>query len=274
MVRRNLPDEEALSAAPPAWMKTGATPPADDDQEIWLLSYSDMVTLLFSVFVMLMAITTVKEQLPKEPPPPAAAADTVEATATATEATETAEAALPAPVAPPAPPPVPPDDSPRLGAEQMAVTAPEPLSRRWLARIAELGLPPGVVVQVRDRRISLDIGAAALFPSGQAELTEDGRRMLGQLAPALRQAPGDIAVEGHTDATPIATLRFPSNWELSAARAAVVVRALADAGVAAERLSAVGYADTRPLAFGADPDSLARNRRVTLSLRPPEADSR
>lgn len=272
MARRNLPDEEALSAAPPAWMKTGAAPPADDDQEIWLLSYSDMVTLLFSVFVMLMAITTVKEQLPKEPPPPAAVADTAEIAETAemTGAVETT-AAPPAPAPPPTPPP---DNAPRLTAEQMAVTAPEPLSRRWLARIAELGLPPGVVVQVRDRRISLDIGAAALFPSGQAELTEEGRRMLGQLAPALRQAPGDIAVEGHTDATPIATLRFPSNWELSAARAAVVVRALADAGVAAERLSAVGYADTRPLAFGADPDSLARNRRVTLSLRPPEADSR
>jgi chemotaxis protein MotB len=74
-------------------------------------------------------------------------------------------------------------------------------------------------------------------------------------------------VEGHTDDIPISTEKFPSNWELSAQRAATVVRALADAGIAAQRLEAVGYADTRPLAANTSEDGRKENRRVSLFLR-------
>lgn len=271
MARIDLePDETAPESLAPAWMRDAgrsATPAADDDQEIWLLSYSDMVTLLFSLFVMLTAITAVKDQLPAEPPPepPAAVAAAV-------------EAPPPLPPAPMPPEPVAPiPDGPRLGVDEIAVEAPEPLSERWLRRLAALGAPPGIVVQVRDDRIGIDIGAAILFPAGQADLSDDGRRLLGQLAPALAATPGDIMVEGHTDPTPLSGGgRYPSNWELSAARAAAVVRALISQGFPPQRLAAVGYADTRPLTPHNDPESLARNRRVTLSLRPGalEADAR
>lgn len=255
----------------PAWMGDAARPAGpgpnpDDDQEIWLLSYSDLVTLLFSLFVMLTAITAVKDQLPAAPPP------------------EPPVAAVPAvapsePLAPPAPPaPMaaaaaiktpPADEGPRLRVDEIAVEAPEPLSERWLRRLAALGAPPGVAVQVRDDRIGIDIGAAILFPTGLAELSDDGRRLLAKLIPALAAAPGDIMVEGHADPAPLAGGgRYPSNWELSAARAAAVVRALIALGLPPERLAAVGYADTKPLTMKTDPESLARNRRVTLSLRP------
>lgn len=263
-------DDGPTGGAVPAWMSDAARPTgpgADDDQEIWLLSYSDLVTLLFSLFVMLTAITAVKDQLPPSPPPepPAAVMEAPEPTA---------------PPAPPAAPPAPPinparadaqaaEEGPRLRADEIAVEAPEPLSERWLRRLAALGAPAGVTVQVRDDRIGIDIGAAILFPAGQAELSDDGRRLLGKLIPALTAAPGDVMVEGHADVVPLTGGgRYPSNWELSAARAAAVVRALIALGLPPERLAAVGYADVRPLTMKTDPESLARNRRVTLSLRP------
>lgn len=246
----------------PAWMGDAtrpAGPSPDDDQEIWLLSYSDLVTLLFSLFVMLTAITAVKDQLPAAPPP--------EPPVAVVEASE--QPSLPPPPAPTAAKAPPIDAGPRLRADEIAVEAPEPLSERWLRRLATLGAPAGVTVQVRDDRIGIDIGAAILFPTGQAELSDDGRRLLAKLIPALAAAPGDIMVEGHADPAPLTGGgRYPSNWELSAARAAAVVRALIVLGLPPERLAAVGYADTKPLTMKTDPESLARNRRVTLSLRP------
>ena len=128
-------------------------------------------------------------------------------------------------------------------------------------------MPAGVAIQVQQNRVGIEIGAAILFASGQAELSAEGRAVLTRLVPALAATPGELVVEGHTDAVPIASARYPSNWELSAARAAAVVRMLIDAGLPAQRLSAVGFADTRPLAEGTDAASLARNRRVTLTLQ-------
>lgn len=229
---------------------------ADEDQEIWLLSYSDLVTLLFSVFVMLLAITTLKDQLPTTPLPPESPAVTVPAVA------------LEEPMVPAEPQPVPVrDDRPRLESDQVAVEAPEPLVDRWRARLAALGVPPGVAVSVRQNRVGIVIGDAILFATGQVELSAPGRSLLRRLLPVLLAAPGDIVVEGHTDATPTSSGRFPSNWELSTARASSVVRTLSELGVPARRLSAVGYADTRPIAAGRDPVSNARNRRVAISLQ-------
>jgi chemotaxis protein MotB len=271
MARRDdIADETEINGVP-AWMRNGGgvAPPADDDQEIWLLSYSDMVTLLFSVFVMLTAITSVKDQLPRDPPPEPA---TVSAPAPDL-ASDVADVAPSSPVVP-VPESSSPDDAERLKPDEIAVEAPEPLSARWLRRLAAFGAPPGVTVQVSDRRIGIDIGAAVLFSAGQAELSAEGKRMLARLVPALAAIPGEIMVEGHTDATPLSGGgRFPSNWELSAARAATVARTLIAGGLPSHRFAAVGYADTRPLTVKTDAESLARNRRVTLSLRPPAETS-
>ncbi|EWG98544.1 hypothetical protein Q427_29990 [Halomonas sp. BC04] len=78
---------------------------------------------------------------------------------------------------------------------------------------------------------------------------------------------GDVSVEGHTDSIPIATARFPSNWELSSARAIAVLRYLAELGIDIERLRAVGYAETRPLESNDSAEGRAMNRRVELLLK-------
>jgi chemotaxis protein MotB len=112
-----------------------------------------------------------------------------------------------------------------------------------------------------------------LFDSGSAELKPQGAELLGKVAAQLaRISDHTIRVEGHTDDVPIHTARFPSNWELSVARAAGVVRALEDAGLQPERLSAQGFGPHRPIASNADPSGRARNRRIEIVLVPGTGD--
>ena len=91
---------------------------------------------------------------------------------------------------------------------------------------------------------------------------------LESIAKVLAPLPNDIQVEGHTDNTPISTPRFPSNWELSAARASRVVRLFNDHAVASVRLVAVGYADTRNISPNTTPEGRAQNRRITVMILP------
>ena len=114
--------------------------------------------------------------------------------------------------------------------------------------------------------LRLRISNEILFASGDAELTEQGLRLIADLAVILESMEETIAVEGHTDDVPIQTLRFPSNWELSTARATRVVRHLVENGVDPVRLRATGYAETRPIADNSTLAGRALNRRVELTL--------
>jgi chemotaxis protein MotB len=113
-----------------------------------------------------------------------------------------------------------------------------------------------------------------LFPSGSAELEPEGRVQLAQLAGALAEIattiPEDIdwvlRVDGHTDRRPISTSEFPSNWELSTARAISVVKFLIVRGIEANRLAATGFGEFQPLDTGSDEIAFRRNRRIELKL--------
>lgn len=119
--------------------------------------------------------------------------------------------------------------------------------------------PRGLVVSI--------VSEGVLFDPGSADLRPEGRRVLDGIAPTLHFIPNRIAVEGHTDDRPIATGRFPSNWELSTARAAAVLRYLVDwHRLNPGRVSASGYGDTQPAASNADDAGRARNRRVDIAI--------
>lgn len=113
-----------------------------------------------------------------------------------------------------------------------------------------------------------------LFPSGSAELNPQGREQMAKLARTLieiaQKIPGDLAwvlrVDGHTDRIPINTPQFPSNWELSAARAISVTKFLIAQGVPANRVAAAGFGEFQPLDQGNDEVALRRNRRIELKL--------
>lgn len=105
------------------------------------------------------------------------------------------------------------------------------------------------------------------FPSGSMDLTEEILPTLDRIADTLTRAEGNILVSGHTDNDPIATSQFRSNWDLSTERAVSVVhRLLQNEGLGAERITAQGFGDSRPLADNATPKGRAANRRVEIII--------
>ncbi len=132
-----------------------------------------------------------------------------------------------------------------------------------------------VEVQKGDRITTIEMNSAPFFDIGAAALSQDGVKVLAELQPTLMSdeyKDYTISVEGYTDDSPIKTPQFPSNWELSSARAASVVRSLIDLGVPADRLRAVGFADSNPKVPNRDengeaiPQNQAQNRRVVIRL--------
>jgi chemotaxis protein MotB len=123
------------------------------------------------------------------------------------------------------------------------------------------------------RGVTIEINDSILFPAGQAKLQPASINAMLAIAQVLAASDFPITIEGHTDNVPIATPQFPSNWELSAMRATTVLRLFNDGGVGAERLTAIGYGETRPVETNTTVEGKARNRRVSIlidSNRPEE----
>ena len=111
------------------------------------------------------------------------------------------------------------------------------------------------------------VSEGVLFDPGSADLRPEGRAVLDGLAGTLNASPNKLSIEGHTDDRPISTARFPSNWELSTARASAVLRYLVDVHrMDPKRLSASGYGDQQPVAANTDDAGRAKNRRVDIAI--------
>lgn len=118
----------------------------------------------------------------------------------------------------------------------------------------------------QDGWVELDIKAGALFESGSAELKPIAFVKLMQIAQVIKQLPYPIALEGYTDDMPISTSQYPSNWELSAARAASVARMLTIFGVEQSRITVTGFGDQYPIADNGTEEGRAKNRRVNMII--------
>ena len=272
---------------------------ADD----WLMTYADMITLLLCFFVIFLSISIAKKDVPKQVASVAAVSLPVQpkdflegnlpfhGAERADHATEDAAAVAPpeleeAPARgavmsakfdePPAPemtgpvatepPPVKADAAPSVAAAATGPVAPPQTADK------PAPTPPG---PKGDRITILEMSSAAFFDSGSAALSAAGEAILrGELdkLDSDQYKNYEITVEGHTDDTPIHTAQFPSNWELSTARAAAVVHFLLDQGIPAQKLRAAGYADTFPKVPNRDadgnpiPENQAQNRRVVIKL--------
>jgi chemotaxis protein MotB len=127
----------------------------------------------------------------------------------------------------------------------------------------------GIQAEYTPKGIHLTLDDKLLFASGSAHLSEGGAALLDKVARVIKPLRRRIRVEGHTDNRPIATPLYPSNWELSTARAISVVKYMIDrAGIAPQSLSAAGYGDSRPLEKNDSQAHMARNRRVEIILEP------
>lgn len=148
------------------------------------------------------------------------------------------------------------------------------VERKIRNALIKAGLEDRVRFSIDERGLVVTVVTSeVIFAGDRADLLPAGRRILEAVAPAIRPLPNSIQVDGHTNQLPVPTIIYPSSWELSTARASTVVRFLNAEGIPRRRLAAAGYADTRPLIPPEDPLSVTMNRRVdivVLSTLPPE----
>lgn len=123
-----------------------------------------------------------------------------------------------------------------------------------------------VVVHRNPLWIEVQINSSVLFESGSTKLSSGARNVIAKVSKVLASLPNRIHVEGFTDNVPISTPQFPSNWELSAGRAASVVHLMTGYGIDPSRLAATGYGQYHPIADNSTPQGRARNRRVVLVI--------
>jgi len=142
-----------------------------------------------------------------------------------------------------------------------------PSHQAFLDQVYMSHLKDRVMAVEEKNTIKLAMSDSILFFPADATLSHSGEQVLDELALMLKQRPWHILVEGHTDNQPISTPRYASNWELSSSRATSVTRYLIGRGISPQRLSAIGYADTRPITSNEDSIGRGKNRRVALILR-------
>jgi chemotaxis protein MotB len=229
----------------------------DDDaenHERWLISYADFITLLFAFFVVMYAVSSIN--VGKYKVFSDALGDAFGGQGAAPlQNTEVQNIPIPNPAQ-------------RRRAEQIRKEKEQMtrLANDLAATLAPLVKEGKVKVTQNSRGVSVEINASVLFNPGDARLTAESREALTAVASLLKDDPHQVQVEGHTDRTPISNAAFPSNWELSAMRAGTVVRLFIESGVTPQRMTAVGHADTMPVASNDDPDGRARNRRVAVTI--------
>lgn len=204
-------------------------PVEEAPKDRWLLSYADLVTLLLAFFVVMYSVSAVNETKLSE------------LASTLSESFNTSDASQ----------------------------ASDALPRDEVLDTMLSNFPGEYAIQTEAgvSSVLLTLPGEVLFVSGQSELSLAGKRQLLALMPTLRFAEGNIVVEGHTDNVAIATATYPSNWELSAHRAAATVRFLEAQGVRSNQLRAVGLSDVEPVDTNSTNEGRSNNRRVVLRLQ-------
>lgn len=139
------------------------------------------------------------------------------------------------------------------------------LAKKLAEDLLKAGMKDMAEVQITAKQIKINIAAPVLFKSGKAEVGSSAADLLRQVAGALNTLPNDIIIEGHTDAVPIKSGDYATNWQLSAARANAVVDLLArDYAVPQERMIAAAYGEHRPVASNDTAEGRALNRRIEI----------
>lgn len=218
--------------------------------ERWLVSYSDLVTLLFAFFVMMYSVSQVNEQKYR-----------VLSSTLASAFGDPAATNLPAQASPSST-----ITSLERGQISPGQTSSQALGRQLQSALAGLLSTQAITIRAAAEWVEIDVDANLLFDSASAQPSAQARQVFARVAQVLGDLDNPIEVAGHTDDLPISTAEFASNWELSAARAAAAVRLLAAGGVHPARLSAVGYGEHRPQDTNQTPEGRANNRRVVLKV--------
>ena len=230
------------------------------NHERWLVSYADFITLLFAFFVVMYSISSINEGKYR-----------VISQALVGVFNDTERSIKPVPI----------------GEERPLTTQPaEPLSKDSENTDAGLGQRPDdplktianditnafgdliaskqLTVRGNELWVEIELNSSLLFGSGDAMPSNAAFEIIDKVAAVLKPFENPIHVEGFTDDLPIRTAQYPTNWELSSARSASIVRMLAMQGVSPGRMASVGYGEFQPVANNATPEGRALNRRVVL----------
>jgi chemotaxis protein MotB len=239
-----------------------------DNKERWLVSYADFITLLFAFFVVMYSISSVNEGKYK------VLSDSLEGIFNARQ-----KAMQPIQLG---------ENDPKTELDQSGdalirpvydIVAPkakeqfkelsedavlENIAGEFEESFEDLIFEDKVSVHRRDDWIEISLEDSVVFTSGGVEPVDEAFPVIERIASIMKKHGNAMLVEGHTDNIPISSSVFPSNWELSAARAASVVRFLTLEGVSPDRLGAMGYGEFNPLARNDTPEGRRKNRRVVL----------
>lgn len=240
----------------------------------WLISYADFITLLFAFFVVMYAISSVNEGKYR------VLSDTLESVfSESTRSLDPIQVGKisrgegeknPNPGSNDLPlnvielPPLKSDTPPQVSADIIRTISDitEQLNNTLLDMIED----EDIIIKQGEDWVELEIKSNVLFASGESRLEHTAVPIIGKVANILNTSANPIQVEGFTDNKPISTPKFPSNWELSAARAASVVHLLDRYGVDPNRMSAIGYGEYKPIADNQTEDGRQKNRRVVLVI--------
>ncbi|KRW68100.1 flagellar motor protein MotD [Pseudomonas sp. TTU2014-105ASC] len=234
-------------------------PEEHENHERWLVSYADFITLLFAFFVVMYSISSVNEGKYK-----------ILSDSLVGVFSQADRSVKPIPIGEERPRTTEPDisqiDDPsgESSAGNPTLDPLELIAQGMREAFGELIANEQLTVRGNELWIEIELNSSLLFPSGDALPNDQAFQLIDKVAGILAPFDNPIHVEGFTDNLPISTDKFPTNWELSAARAGSVVRMLAAQGVNPSRLAAVGYGEFQPVADNATAEGRSRNRRVIL----------
>ena len=226
-----------------------------ENHERWLVSYADFITLLFAFFVVMYSVSSVNEGKYRT------VSDSIKAALNPVNSIPSSR--LPFSIGDTKPKMIPPEtdsiNDPVIRRMRELVTRIHPILKGDIADVK--------IVETGHGSIMISLPESILFGSGEARVRPEALPFLKAMAAILIEMDRHIRVLGHTDNVPIRTAQFPSNWELSAVRAVVVVRIFSELyDVPISHLSAIGFADSKPIATNDTPEGRTKNRRVEIII--------
>lgn len=247
-----------------------------DHSQDWLTTYSDLMTLLFTFFVLLFSFSVLDQQkfeqtvqsiqgslgvlisgpsINEAYPPNDSTLDSEDA-----DSNQTGETGEENPLEQEI------RDKEEYLRYQLETERLEGLKEELAEYLAEQGIAASVALSVEERGLVIRFQDSVLFESGKADIITGSKTILAEVGRVLLTTENNVRIEGHTDNLPINTVKFPSNWELSTSRATNVLRYLIQEGISPERLSAVGYGEYHPLATNDTDEGRQKNRRVDIVI--------
>ncbi len=245
-------------------------PPEHENHERWLISYADFITLLFAFFVVMFASSQtdkgraqeVSDSVTKALEGEHISAKIAAILGGSIDKTGQGNAMMHGPGGATTTAQEHPREPEKPPVGKMAELLP---SLKVLSEELKKEIESGrIQISMQPRGLVVSFTQAALFPSGEDVISPESYQGLQKVARAISKIPNPVRLEGHTDAVPIRTARFHSNWELSAARSIALLEILAHFDVPREKLSIAGYADTAPIASNESGAGRARNRRADI----------